>query len=193
MAGPSGVTYALIYVSDTYIQRNENKTYLSHSTINNEISTVDEAALVTGKEKHSLSLLNRLTKAPSWEVHLASVALGLIITQPILKERRVQRRRAKRVEPVALTSMHNSQLPGHGENGTLAGGVGELRSCGSDQCDHGGGVDDRTLGLLVSAKGENGMLGAVPYALDVDVVREVPDLVGGVDGVCIVISPCHSW
>jgi hypothetical protein len=57
-----------------------------HTTVNHKISTVDEAALVAGKEKDRLSLLNRLTKSTSGEVNLAAVALGLVVTEPVLKK-----------------------------------------------------------------------------------------------------------
>lgn len=58
----------------------------SHAAINNEISTIDEAALIAGKEEHRLSLLDSLTEAAGREVNLATVTLGLVITKPVLQE-----------------------------------------------------------------------------------------------------------
>lgn len=62
-------------------------TYLGHSTINNEVGSVDEAALVASEEDDGMSLLNCLAEPTSREVDLAAVALRLVITQPILQKR----------------------------------------------------------------------------------------------------------
>jgi hypothetical protein len=77
----------------------------------------------------------------------------------------------------------DGELAGHGENGALGGCVGELRGGGTDKCDHGCGVNDAALGLLVLAEGKDGVLAAEPHALDVDVLGQVPDLLGCIDGV----------
>jgi hypothetical protein len=50
-----------------------------HTAIDHKVGTVDEAALVAGKEKYRLSLLNGLAEATSGEVNLTAVALGLVI------------------------------------------------------------------------------------------------------------------
>lgn len=57
-----------------------------HAAVNHEIRAVDEAALVAGKEKHCLSLLNSFTEAASREVDFAAVTLGLVVAEPVLKE-----------------------------------------------------------------------------------------------------------
>jgi hypothetical protein len=98
----------------------------------------------------------------------------------------LQRSRAQRVESESLPSMDNGQLPSHSQYGALARGVGQLRRGTAHQRNHAGGVDDAALGLLVPAQTEHGMLGAVPDALHVDVVRQVPDLLRRVDGIRIV-------
>jgi hypothetical protein len=38
-------------------------TYLRHAAINNEVLSIDEATLVTGKKEDSVGLLNSFTKA----------------------------------------------------------------------------------------------------------------------------------
>ena len=58
-----------------------------HATIDNEVRAVDEAALVASKEQHSLRLLDGLAEAAGWEVYLTSMALGCVVTEPILKKR----------------------------------------------------------------------------------------------------------
>lgn len=114
---------------------------------------------------------------------LTPVALGLVVSEPVLEERSVERCRAEGVEAEALAGVDDGELAGHGEDGALGGCVGELGSGGTDECDDGCGVDDAALGLLVLAEGEDGVLAAEPHALDVDVLGQVPDLLGGVDGV----------
>lgn len=65
----------------------EEKTYLGHATVNDKVGTVNEAGLVTGKEDDGLGLLDGLTEAASGEVDLTAVALGLVVTEPVLEER----------------------------------------------------------------------------------------------------------
>lgn len=62
-------------------------TYPRHSSVNHEISTIDEAALVAGQENNSMSLLNGLAETPGREVDFTTEALGLIIAEPILQKR----------------------------------------------------------------------------------------------------------
>ena len=59
-------------------------TYLGETTVNYEVSCIDEAALVTGEEDYSLGLLNCFAKASSRKVNLAAVPFGLVITEPVL-------------------------------------------------------------------------------------------------------------
>lgn len=64
-----------------------SQAYLGHSAIDDKVGSVDEAALITGEEQHGLCLFNCLTETARREVHLTTVALGLVITEPVLKER----------------------------------------------------------------------------------------------------------
>ena len=116
-------------------------------------------------------------------MNLTPVTLGLVVTEPVLEERGVERCRAKGVEAEALAGVDDGELAGHGEDGALGGCVGELGSGGTDECDHGCGVDDAALGLLVLAERKDSVLAAEPHALDVDVLGQVPDLLGSVDSV----------
>ena len=59
-----------------------------HTTIDNEVSTVDEAALVAGKEEDALSLLDGFAEATGWEMDFAAVALSFVVAKPILQQRR---------------------------------------------------------------------------------------------------------
>lgn len=59
----------------------------SHATVNDEISAVDEAALIAGEKEHSLSLLDSLAETTRGEVHFAAMALRLVVTEPVLQER----------------------------------------------------------------------------------------------------------
>lgn len=58
----------------------------SHTAVNNEVSPVDEAALITRKEEDALGLLNGLTEAAGGEMDFSSVALCCIIAEPILQK-----------------------------------------------------------------------------------------------------------
>lgn len=98
----------------------------------------------------------------------------------------LERSGAEGVEAVALAGVDDGQLAGHGEHSALGGGVGQLGGGGADEGDDGGGVDDGALLLAVLAEGEDGVLAAEPDALDVDVLGQVPDLLGRVDGVGVV-------
>ena len=66
---------------------NAIRTYLGQSTVHHKVSRVDEAALVAGKEEHCLGLLDGLAETTRGEVDLAAVALGLVVAQPVLKQR----------------------------------------------------------------------------------------------------------
>jgi hypothetical protein len=102
------------------------------------------------------------------------------------KRNELQRRWAQRIEPEALPCVDHGQLARHGENRALAGCVCELRRGRSDEADNTRGVDDARLVLAVLAEAQHGMLAAEPHALDVDGLGQVPDLLGGVDGVVVV-------
>ena len=60
---------------------------LSHASVDDKVGSVDEAALIAGKEKHSLCEFDSLAKASSGEVDLAAVALRLVISEPVLEKR----------------------------------------------------------------------------------------------------------
>lgn len=138
------------------------------------------------------------------------MALGRVVAEPVLQERRaaveendrvsrarvlatgwkgmgmqdsLQRRGTEGVEAEALARMHDGQLARHGQNGALAGRVRQLRRPAPDQGDDTGRVDDAAVGLSVFAQTQHRVLAAEPDALDVDRVRQVPNLLGGVDGV----------
>jgi len=57
-----------------------------HTAVDHKVSSVDEAALIASKEENCLSLLDSLSEAASREVDLATVALGLVVAEPVLEE-----------------------------------------------------------------------------------------------------------
>lgn len=158
---------------------------LGHTTIHHKVMAVDKAAVIAGQEQNRLRLLNGLPESASREVHLSPVSFGLVIAQPILQQRGVQRRRAQAVESIPLPGMHNRQLPRHGQHSTLASGVSQLRCSRPDKRNNRRSVDDRPLGLVVSPQRKDGVLATKPDALDVDVLRQIPDVLGGVDRVVV--------
>ena len=87
----------------------------------------------------------------------------------------LERTRAERVEAESLAGVNNGQLAGQSQHGTLASGVGELRSGSTKQRDEAGGVDDATAGLLVAAQTEHAVLASKPHTLDVNILGQVPD------------------
>ncbi|KAI6762150.1 hypothetical protein HG531_002703 [Fusarium graminearum] len=117
--------------------------------------TVDKARLITSQEDNGVSLLNSLAESSHGEVDLTSVSLSLVITKPVLQKRCVERRRAEVVEAEALSGVNHGELTGESEDSTLGGSR------------------------------KNGVLAAEPHTLDVDVLGEIPDVLGGVDGVVI--------
>lgn len=151
---------------------------------------VDEAGLIGSEEEDGLGLLDGLAEATSGEVNLATHALGDVVAEPVLEEGSVERRRAERVEAVTLAGVDHGELAGQGKDGTLGGGVGKLGSSSADEGDNGGGVDDGALLLAGAAKSKNGVLATEPNTLDVDVLGQVPDLLGSVDG--IVVAGVHD-
>jgi len=158
---------------------------LRHTAINNQLLAVDKAGIIACQKHHHMRLLNCLSKPAGGEVDLPAEPLGLIVTQPVLQQWSVQRSGAEVVEAVAFARVDDRQFAGHGEHRTLGGGVGKLGSSGADQGNDGRGVNHRCLGLVVAAEGEDGMFAAEPNALHVDVVGQVPDSFGGVDGVVV--------
>lgn len=147
--------------------------------------SVDEARLVRGQEQHGLRLLDGLAKAAGGEVDLAPQPFGDVVAEPVLQQGGVEGGGAEAVEAEALAGVDDGELAGEGEHGALGGGVGELRGGGADEGDDGGGVDDAAAGLFVAAEREHGVLAAVPDALHVDGHGQVPDVLGGADGVVV--------
>jgi hypothetical protein len=82
--------------------------------------------------------------------------------------------------------MDDSQLSRHRQNGSFASRISKLRGCRAYKGHNGSGVDNGSLGLVVLAQGDNGVLTAEPDALDVDSLRQVPDLLGGIDGIRVI-------
>lgn len=159
---------------------------LPHSNRRNAYLAINKARLITGQEQDGLRLLNSLTKPSTREMNLSSMSLRHIITQPILQKRSIQRRGTKCIESESLSGMHNSQLSRHGQDRSFARRVSQLRSSGTDQSDDGGGVNNGAPVLVVVAHGDHGVLAAEPDTFDVDGLGQVPDLLGSVDGVCII-------
>lgn len=199
----------MIDVAFSFFFSNWMLSYLGHATVDDKVGAVDEAGLVAGEEEDGLGLLDGLAETTSREVDLTAEALSLIVAEPVLEKRGaggeissalvrigifegvasfdlLEGGGAEGVEAEALAGVDDGQLAGHGEDGALGGGVGELRGGGADEGDDGGGVDDGGLLLAVAAEGEHGVLAAEPDALDVDVLGQVPDLLGRVDGVGVV-------
>lgn len=87
---------------------------LGHTTINDKVRAVHEAALVAGQEQDRLSLFNSLTETTRREVDLATQTLGLVVAQPVLEKRCVQRCRAEGIESVALLGVYDGELARHG-------------------------------------------------------------------------------
>lgn len=91
----------------------------------------------------------------------------------------LERRRTQRVETESLTSVDDSQLTSHGKNSTLASGVRKLRGSRANQGNHTRCIDDTALLLAVPAQALDRVFRAVPYPLDIDIHRQVPDLLRG--------------
>lgn len=177
--------------------------YLAHPTIDHEISSVDKAAFVTGKEDNGVGLLDSLTETAGGEVDFTTETLGLVITQPVLEEGSaiyaldhidsekihhdlLQRSRTQGIEPESLTSMDNSQLARQRKHCTLTSGISQLRRSTTNQGNHTSSVNDATLGLLVTTQTKNRMFATKPNTLDVDILGKIPDLLGGIDGISII-------
>jgi hypothetical protein len=173
-----------------------------HTAVNNEVCTVDKAALVAGKEKYCLSLLNSLAETTCGEVDLAAVTLGLVVAEPVLEKwgamfinmmdlarshvnDLLQWRWAQGIEPKALPSVHHSQFPRHRQNCTLAGSVRKLGCRTTDKCYNTSSVDDACLLLAVLPEAENCVFATEPHTLDVDRLCQIPNLLGSVDRVVI--------
>lgn len=98
----------------------------------------------------------------------------------------LERTRAEGVEAETLSGMHNGQLASHGQNSTLAGSVGQLGGGSTHQCDEARRVDHTAGLLLVATHAQHGVLAAEPHTLHVDILGQIPDLLGSVDRVRII-------
>lgn len=58
---------------------------LGHAAIHDEIRTIHEAALITGKEDRGMGLLDRFAETTSRKVHLASESLLLVVAEEVLQ------------------------------------------------------------------------------------------------------------
>ena len=114
MGRPCAVTYAWTFLSNKMRWQKGRNTDPGHATIDQEICSIDEAALVTGKEKHSLSLLNGFSETTGREVDFPSVSFCCIVSKPILKKgcateqdvRQMPSNAAERLTSVALGTEH---------------------------------------------------------------------------------------
>lgn len=98
----------------------------------------------------------------------------------------LERSRAQRVESVTLASVHDGKLTSHCEHSTLASSVCQLWGGRAHERDYRRSVDDGAVGFLVLAEGLNSMLATEPHALDVNVLRQVPDLLRSINGICVI-------
>lgn len=98
----------------------------------------------------------------------------------------LERTGAKRVEAEALAGMHDGQLASHGQNSTLAGSVRQLGSGSTHQGDEASRVNHTTSLLVVATHAQDGVLAAEPHTLHVDVLSQIPDLLGSVNRVGII-------
>ena len=72
---------------------------LGQATVDDEIRGINEAALVAGQEDDGVGLFDGLSETAGREVNLATEALLLVITEPVLQQGGVERSGAQRVEP----------------------------------------------------------------------------------------------
>lgn len=148
-----------------------------------------------------------------WKMDLAAVALGRIVAEPVLEEcgaskendisalvrvgprqymthgigvKRpsiLQRRWTERIKPNPLPRMHHRQLPSHCQDSPFTRRIRQLRRRTTDQSNHTRSVDHASVLLPTLPHTEHRMLTPEPHALDIDIVSQIPDLLGGVDGV----------
>jgi hypothetical protein len=79
--------------------------------------------------------------------------------------------------------MHNRQLPRHRQHRPFTRRVRQLRRRAAHQRHNTCGVDDTPSLLAVAPHAYDGVLATVPNTLDIDVLREIPDLFRRVYGV----------
>lgn len=145
----------------------------TESTIDCKISAGHIRRVIRGQEQYRLGLLDRLAEATHGHMDQTSVLLFLRV-QKLHQKRGPQRTGAQRVEANVLLGVHDGQLAGHGQYGTLGGRVGQLWSGRTAEGDKGSGVDDGATASLAHLL--NGVLAAPPDALDVDFHGQIPIL-----------------
>lgn len=59
---------------------------LGQTTIDDEVSRIDEAALIASQEDDGVSLFNGLSETTGREVNLTTEALLLVVTEPVLQK-----------------------------------------------------------------------------------------------------------
>lgn len=82
--------------------------------------------------------------------------------------------------------MHHGQFPRHSQHCALTRRVRQLRRGTADQGNHTRRVNHTGLLLTIASEAKNGMLAPVPHALSVNSERQVPDGLGGIDGIGVV-------
>jgi len=85
--------------------------YLGETTIDNEVGSIDKAALVASQEDHTPGQFNSLTKTTGREMDLTTMAFGSIISEPILQQRSATEQSAFVVD-IGLVDVHTSKVPG---------------------------------------------------------------------------------
>ena len=113
---------------------------LGQTTIDDKVSRVDEAALIASQEDNGVGLLNGLSETTGREVNLATEALLLVITEPVLQKRgaafisfvtagtegiySLKRSGTQRVEPetciITISTIPNSQQQRSSNSPSLA-------------------------------------------------------------------------
>ena len=82
--------------------------------------------------------------------------------------------------------MNNCQLSRHGQNRSFARSVRKLWRGTPDQSHYTCRIDDAALGFFMFSQAQDCMFTAIPDTLDVDIVRQIPNLLWSVNGICII-------
>lgn len=82
--------------------------------------------------------------------------------------------------------MHHGQLPRHRQHRTFTRRIRQLRRATPDQRHHTRRINHTSLGLVELAETQHGVLTSKPNTLDIDRLRQIPNLLGRVDGVGVV-------
>lgn len=82
--------------------------------------------------------------------------------------------------------MHNRQLPRHGQHRAFARGIRKLRRRTTHQGHNTRRINNTALRLLVTSQTQHCMFTSIPHTLHINIVRQIPDLVWGVNGIRVV-------